>query len=314
VRQTSKPIAVLVSDLHLRHTAPVSRAEKGDAWYAVLGGYCDQLKRIAGDLPIVCAGDVFHKWNSPPELINWAIKHLPKMYAIPGQHDLPLHNMQDIHKSAYWTLVEAEVIDHLGSGSYRRAGKDLVVHGFPWGADVPKKVNTDWWREDEVHLAVVHAYCWDDGHSFPGAEPKNHVQEWYRRLKTYDAAVFGDNHKGFHQTFGMHNGSKDSFFEVINCGGFYRAKSDEVMYQPQVGVLDSDGSIRRKFLDVSKDEWEEDVLKAAQTPAVSVEELMELLDEAGDAAYDFAEAVVRRMERLKVSESVRKIVLKALEG
>ena len=39
------------------------------------------------DCPVICAGDIFDKWNSPPELINFAYDNLPEIYAIPGQHD-----------------------------------------------------------------------------------------------------------------------------------------------------------------------------------------------------------------------------------
>jgi hypothetical protein len=32
------------------------------------------------------------------------------MFAVPGQHDLPYHRMEDLMKSSFWTLVEAKVI------------------------------------------------------------------------------------------------------------------------------------------------------------------------------------------------------------
>jgi hypothetical protein len=78
----------------------------GPAVAAATGG----LKGRLGNPPIVYVGDIWDHYRQPPEAINWAIRELPKGYAIPGQHDLRHHNYEDIKKTAYWTLMEAGVI------------------------------------------------------------------------------------------------------------------------------------------------------------------------------------------------------------
>jgi hypothetical protein len=155
-----------------------------------------QLRALAEKLkvPIVCAGDLFHKWNSPPELINFAIKHLPKMYCIPGQHDLPLHSYADIRKSAYWTLVEAGVITDIPGGGFLDVPEHrLRLFGFPWGFPVTPCEDR---REGWFHLAVVHAYCWSATTGYPGAAPEHHARHHFKSLEGYDGGVYGDNHKG----------------------------------------------------------------------------------------------------------------------
>jgi hypothetical protein len=261
---------------------------------------------------IICAGDVFHKWNSPPELINWAIEHLPRMYAIPGQHDLPYHRYEDIKRSAYWTLVEAGRIENLPPCMGINVGKDLLVYGFPWGANLVK-IPDSFKKElpgqkPKIHLAVVHAYCWSFGHSFPGVEEDKHANEWYKRLRSYDVAVFGDNHKGFLEKYPT--GGKGHFY-LWNNGGLYRAKSDEAHYQPHVGILYSDSSVRPYAIDVSKDNWDLDMMKTKGK--VDVEELIEMLDESSEKTFDFKEAIRRAINRTKVSDSVRKILLQSIE-
>ena len=126
-------VAVLVSDLHLDDKPPVFRSPERD-WLATQEGYLDQLRflvRSVGNVPLFVAGDVFNKWNP----INWAIDRLPECHAVPGQHDLRHHNLQDLEKTAYWTLVKAGVIRHLKQGIAHPVGQ-VVAHGFPWGVDV----------------------------------------------------------------------------------------------------------------------------------------------------------------------------------
>ena len=118
MRQKTRVVAIACADIHLQHTAPICRSGEPD-WYAAMARPLEELRGLQEnyDCPILCAGDVFNHWNNcPPELINWAIKHLPKMYAIPGQHDLPQHRLDDVRKSAYWTMVEAGVIENLPLG------------------------------------------------------------------------------------------------------------------------------------------------------------------------------------------------------
>src|SRR4051812_16800052 len=74
---------ITCSDLHLREDTPLARKEKD--WYGVMARYLGQLGAVAYKFrsPIVYAGDIFHRWNSSAELINFAITHLPMGYAIP---------------------------------------------------------------------------------------------------------------------------------------------------------------------------------------------------------------------------------------
>ena len=111
-------IAILCSDLHLSLQRPACRAD--DDWMGVQAGYLNQLKQLAvdsnysfGTLPIAFAGDLFDKWNVQPELINFALEHLPDgMICVPGQHDLPNHRLDQVHRSGYGVLVAAgKIVD-----------------------------------------------------------------------------------------------------------------------------------------------------------------------------------------------------------
>ena len=186
-------IAILCSDLHLSLTAPVARTAEPD-WLAAQGRVLKQvrlLQELAFDVPVIYAGDVFDRWNVSPELINWVIDNLPHGYAIPGQHDLPLHQYEDVNRSAYWTLVKAGVIEDLEYGKPIVVNDRLVLYGFPWGKKILSLADP---IKGKLNVAVVHAYCWKAGYCYPGASQSVGVAEMSKMLSGYDAATFGDNH------------------------------------------------------------------------------------------------------------------------
>lgn len=297
-------IAILVSDVHLSLKQPICR-DPSVNWFDTMAFYLDQLSAASDkhNAPIICAGDVFDKWNSSAELINFALDHLPEMYSIPGQHDLPTHNYGEIHRSAYWTLVQAGRLKPLEAGKPTLVSKDLVLWAFPWEHEVKP---CDKPAEGKINLAVVHEYCWKKGASYPGAPDGNKVAGFKKKLKGYDAAVFGDNHKGFLADAGG--------VCVLNHGGFMRRKSDEKDYQPCIGLLYGDGMIERHKLDTSIDKFV-DVSEADEAESMNMDGFIEELESLGESGLNFVEAVERFIQKNKndITEGAEKFVREALE-
>jgi hypothetical protein len=301
-----------VSDLHLSHKAPLARSVEL-SWYATQAGYLHQLRIIAEmwNAPVVCAGDVFDDgWRThrcPPELINFAINHLPPMYAIPGQHDLPYHRYELVQRSAYWTLCAAEVISPMTPGNVVvlpkavHSQRTVVVSPFPWGFEIAPGREVD--KTEFLNLCVAHKFVWTAGHGYPGAEDKDRVER--QNLDGYDVALFGDNHKQFVRKVGD--------CRVFNHGTFMRRKSDERGYVPAVGLLHDDGVISQRFLCVDDDKWC-DVSPEAEKVESSrqgLEFLSELAD-LSDAAVNFSEAVRRYVGGKDVGPKVRELILRLL--
>lgn len=297
-------IAILASDIHLSHKPPIFRSEEPD-WYATQKRYLDELAGLASErvVPIVYAGDIFDKWNSPAELINFAIDNLPPGCAIPGQHDLPNHRYEDIQKSAYWTLHKAEVIDDLGRTFVRN--NQLALFPFPWGKTVQPASDTFDIYEG-VMLAIVHSYIWQDEKTcYPGAVLSQHVKGY--DLTGYDAAVFGDNHKGFIARYNDCN--------IMNCGTFMIRKSDERAYRPMVGILYEDGSIKPYYLDTSKDVYcESEIVEKVEKVQQHFDHFIQDLRTLGMDALDFRQAIKHRLDNENVSLQVRQAVLEAIDG
>lgn len=305
-----KNVAVLTADLHLSLKQPPCRK---DDWMEVQKGYLKQLRGIAGKLPILCAGDIFDKWNPPPELIQFALRHLPDgMICVPGQHDLPNHRMEEMTRSAYGVLVEAGKIQC--ASSHRRAevpsrsaiylgDSDWKVYGFGWNEDITPPVSMD--RGEGKNLALVHKYVWTIETSFgPGTPQESHIHKIMPALKPYRVAVFGDNHKGFQLK--LKTGTN-----VLNCGGFIRRKSDEIDYRPTVGILRDDGSIVRQPLITDRDQFRTDK-EMEEVVEVDMSGFVEELSNLGEHGLDFRETVRMAMKNKKVPGPVKEMVLSCL--
>lgn len=297
---------ILVSDIHLQARAPIARSPEPD-WFEAMARPLAEIEALAEehDAPVVYAGDIFDRWNSSAEVINFALERLPRGFAVPGQHDLPHHNYDDIKRSAYWTLVEADHITNLEPGDPTPAG-ELTLYGWPWGFDArppgPPLPGT------ELTVAVVHRYVWTRGTGYPGAPDTARVGAYHREFGRYDVAAFGDNHIGFISNW------KDGGV-VCNCGGLMRRKTDEREYRPGVGLLLNDGTVERHYLDTSQDEF----IRATEAEEM-VEQLLDmggflksLRDLGVNEALDFTVAVRRFLHENPTADRVAEIILSAIE-
>jgi hypothetical protein len=307
---------VLVSDIHLRHLPPIFRSVEKN-WYATQKGYLDQLialtraYRPEPTLPVICAGDIFHKWNSPAQLINFAIDHMPHVYAVPGQHDLPFHNYGEIEKSAYWTLVQAGKITNLSAEApieITGAGSVLRLHGFAWGRPISDLAAP---HDLLVEVAVIHAFIWTKTTGYPTAPPEQRLKPFKRKLRGYDVALFGDNHKTI---FWNINRDADTV-TILNPGSFMKQTTDQRDHVPCVGILHSDGSIEPHYLDVTGDKFLlPDEFNKLTIGEESLSQFIGQLMKLQSDSVNFEAVVKQRLEERKASPKVKRIVLAALEG
>lgn len=291
-------IAVLCSDLHLSHNPPILRSAEPD-WYAAMQRPLEELSDVANGLPVLCAGDVFDKWNPPPELINFAIKSLPaNVYAVPGQHDMPNHRYEDLGRSGYGTLVLARKITNIPPNPLV-IKNGIVLFGWPWGKDISPLANY-YPDKDVINLAVVHQYVWGPPSTrYKGAPKEASLHNFSKKVLGYDAVVIGDNHRGWCN------------LKFINCGTFMRRKSDELDYDPQIGLLHRSGKITPYLLDCSEDEYidlGEELSLGKQT-----EEFLNSIYNLTEQSLDFVAALQRLITDKAVSQQARAILERAID-
>lgn len=300
--------AILCSDLHLSHKAPIARSAEPD-WYAAMERPLAELRELADLLvvPVICAGDIFDRWNAPASLINFALDALPKMYAIPGQHDLANHSYRDIEQTAYWTLVKAGKVTNIRPDK-PRTFNNLHLAGFPWGSELkPCEVLKD---KRILRIAVVHHYVWWRDHKYPGAPKNTNWSALQIKLDGFQVAVFGDNHKGFHL---MAENEGDPW--MMNCGTMMRRKADEVSYQPQFGLLSRRGGIITPYLiDTSEDKFiDTDEALALIDKGVEMAEFISELGSLRDKGVSFVEAVAQFCQKNGIDSRIQKIISTSLK-
>ena len=305
MRESNKVIAILCADIHLQHKAPIWRSAEDD-WYEAMRRPLKEITDLGytHNCPVIIAGDIFDKWNSPPELINFALEYLPsRCFTIPGQHDLPNHQHEDIQRSAYWTLFKAgktlrcagTYIDDMG----------IYLQGCSYGTSLKhcKPV-----REKIISIAVCHEYKWIKEHKYGTATADTEFKAKLEgeRVKGYDVIVYGDNHKGWY--------TKKGKTTIWNCGSLIRRHSDEIDYKPRVGLLMSDGSVEPHFLDISQDKFlTPEQVKDVIEDDFDMSDMMEVLNKLGASALDFEQALDVYMELKQVSPEIRGILVKAME-
>jgi hypothetical protein len=299
-KKMRETIAIVCSDLHLWQTAPRCRAEK-DNWFEVMAANLAEVAVLSmckeeGQLPVIVAGDIFDRWYPTPEMVNFAIdqfKAMGKVYAIPGQHDLPNHRYDEMGRSAYGTLARADAIINMRAPM--QIGPELIVHPFPWGREITPPEDTLL-----LKVAVVHAYAWQEGYSYPSAPEDQNVSCHLEKLKGYNTAIFGDNHKGFDAV--------GSPF-IFNCGGFMRRKSDERKYRPRVGLLQNDGTVVTHYLmSADNDEFVEDAIEF-EPDTSDFSEYFAALSETEENSIDFETTLRRAAKEEGVKEDVEEEVM-----
>jgi hypothetical protein len=263
---------------------------------------------------VAYAGDIFNTWREPAELVNFVMEHLPHGYAIPGQHDLPHHRIEDVKKTPYWTLVRAGILEHIPAGQMRAiwTGK-ICLWGFPWGAELTSPDLNLCVDKNALHVAVIHSYVWLGSNRYPDAPPQQHFSKYLEPLTGYDTLVFGDNHLGFETSVSKNPRKPNSgFVSILNNGVFVPRNADEQDYEPCVGLVHTTGAVSRVKLDTSEDKWIDAEQQAEEVHDPDLEELMSLLKQTRHRP-DFAKVLIRSLDDSQLKAMARMVILESLE-
>lgn len=228
--------AILAADIHIRPDVPVARTDDFQAamwekWDAILA-----LSR-RHECPVLIAGDLGQK----PEWPNWLLERfiqatdpylLPgyesPIFLIPGQHDLPGHNLVLMFKSALGVLDAAGIVNViLDEGEY---GGDFYLHPFPYGQKV-SECGSCRKRKEKNSIAMAHQLVVDGNEGdWPGQDFAP-AQELLKRFPEYDLILTGDNHKPFAV------GYEGRW--LVNPGSMMRSVADQTSHRPRVYLWDA---------------------------------------------------------------------------
>jgi predicted phosphodiesterase len=223
-RNSKKPSAIITADIELRIHPPVSRI---DNYWETLTGKIKWLSDLQKkyNCPIFDGGDLFDKrYKQSPShfLIQWAIKNIPTIYSVPGNHDLPGKTIDNYDNSAMASLQAAGKVFGIGESFCSANNNSFYLYRIPYGQELkePEEI-----PETDFRVVLFHGMVYDNNPPFPGCEGWE-KKEVLRKFPNFDLIVTGDNH----QTF---TGKLKNTL-LVNAGSMMRNDADQEDHRPCV--------------------------------------------------------------------------------
>ena len=218
---------ILCSDLHLRVTVPICRKETEAQWVET---QTKQLSFIAEEAHkrncgIAMAGDIYHKPSVPDIMKNifFSIFEGLSVGIMPGQHDLPNHNYNEIERSSFGVLWNSGKFQSMCTfGDYILYGEEEIT--------TRKKSN----------ILFLHDLIFENEKSIPPNVEAKLAQDVLDKYPDYDWILCGDNHHGFHY--------KNKGRHLIMSGCINRQAADYIDYEPCIWFIDTKENIVEKIL------------------------------------------------------------------
>jgi len=302
--------AILSADWHLREDQPEAWQEDYQAAQEDTLEYVANLQQ-KHECPVLVAGDVFdrhgaslRKWVSPG-FLRWVMERMPeKVICVPGQHDLPQHNIHLYDKSCLAALEEAGRVTVLSDDHSMRIGAvDGVLFGFPFGS---KLCGND---KDEGGfprlIALVHAMTYRRRRPFPGCTAPN-GNKLMGMMPGFDLILSGDNHQSF-------TVEKDGRL-LVNPGSLMRMTAAQIEHEPRVYLwYAEDNTVDPVFIPQRPGAISREHIEEIEARDERIEAFVEALEDDIEIGLSFEQNLKEFMNSNKTSKAVQDIVWKAVE-
>lgn len=294
---------ILTADWHMTDNTPACRQ---DDYLEAQSNKYDQISELQkehGGIPILVAGDIFDKWKPSPFLLHWALEHLPdNIYAIPGNHDLPAHNISRYEECGFAVLEAAGKIRWVrehgkGSAGFGDIG---LIYGFHYGKEMePNRVKFG------PSVAMIHQFVYKGRAPFPGATGK--ISGIAQAGSEYDLVLIGDNHKPF-----THREGKTLY---VNPGSLMRRTADQISHRPRVYLYYAKtNEVEPVYLDVYPDAVSREHIDVSKDRSDRIDEFVNKLKMNFAFSISFEDNIKTFLLKNNIPKSVESKVMKAING
>ena len=280
--------AIITADWHLRESSPRCRTDN------YLDAQASKLKFLSNlqkkhKCPIIDAGDMFDRYNNSIFFLSWVMKNIPnRVLTIPGNHDLPNHNMRDYLKASMCILELGNKIKLIPDGEMVIGNRRLlIVHTFLWHNNKPE------WIKDNKGSAISFA--------------KEHKQ--------YDLVVVGDNHDPFICEYKK--------TKILSPGSMLRSNINQKDHKPRCYLYYAENNILNPVYfpieeDVISDSHIREITKTSRYNNEKADAFFNLISEEldmdiTDFSYEVFISVLRKSNQ-KIGAEVKQIVREAFDG
>jgi DNA repair exonuclease SbcCD nuclease subunit len=290
-RINKKASAILTSDWHLREDVPICRVDNywEAQWKKVDFIYNLQVQH---GCPVIHGGDLFDHWKPSPNLIRETIERIPQhFYTIYGQHDLPQHSLELVHKCGINTLEAAQ--------------KLKILTGTHWGVEPDTRIGTNFEFGLDGKILVWHHLTYQKS-PFPGASG-GMASGILQKYPQYNLILTGDNHQAFTEEF---EGRR-----LVNPGSIMRMDADQIDFQPRVYLwYAEDNSVEPIFLPIDKSAITREHLEKKEERDARIDAFVSRLDGNWETKLTFEENLENFKAVNKTRDSVMQLVYKAIES
>ncbi len=299
-------ILLLGADKHLREDTPECRI---DNYFEAQKRKLEFIRNIKHDLALE-AGDIFDYWKSSPFLEGFAIRNLVKhIVAIPGQHDLPQHNLNLKDKSSFGVLEAAGTFDttnykDIGSGIYNSI-EDFVIYKVPWGQRIPRRAEEKY--KNSFRILMCHTLIYQGKEPFPGAAISGSTAKEFLRKHEFDLIVTGDHHRTIIEEYnGRH---------LINSGSMMRMTAAQADHKPCVFTFNTETKeIVQIFLPIKEGVVSREHIESANNRTARVDAFLNSLkNDDIELKLSFSDNMKKYLAQNSISQSVKDIIYKVME-
>ena len=302
--------AILTADIHLRDDTPACRTDDFLAARARKVAWLRDLQDKHDDCPIIDAGDMFNKWQVSSELEGWALINLPNgIITVPGNHDLPNHNLKLYKKSSLHVLEAAGKVKVLSGDSPGMRGiviNEMSIIGYPYGDQLDLTITTPL---STPRIAIVHAYVAETIPVFiEGYTPA----QLLAALPGYDLIVSGHNHESLDYVVTDRKGNKRL---VVNPGGMMRMSADQADIRPGVYLWYADtNEVKRLDYPIESGVVSREHLEKVEERDARMEAFVSRLDNSGvEVGLSFERNVEQYLVTNKIKKETRDMVREAIK-
>lgn len=313
-RETNRAAsAILVADLHLTDTSPISRTDDYQAAQRTSLEFLQSLSRENNDCPILCAGDVFDHWKASPWLCAFAYKYLPRPFVcIPGQHDLPGHSLGQIERAALGLLGRvAEDIHVLQSADeiyeWSPSQTPIEVVGIPYGQiDIKARPDSTKKRvEGTRKIIMLHSLIWEKEIP-PWSKEGITAQDVVDAFPEADLILVGDNHQSFVYTRGE--------TILVNPGSMLQMTADQQDYSPRCFLYYAEtNKIRPVYLPIEKGAINRDHVDSKRERDSRIAAYIEHMNTRWEIGLSFRKNLEAFFAENQTPKKVREIIWQAME-
>jgi DNA repair exonuclease SbcCD nuclease subunit len=287
------------ADWHLRKTRPKSRTDDFLISQEKKIRYIFQLVQD-NNCPLIIAGDLF-ELPRPGEFVKQWIINLIGEYgiqilAVPGQHDIPNHNLALINDSGIGVLAAAGVITLLTDPNKPVIVGKYAIYGCPFGTD-PSSIVFKKGMSDKIKVLLWHRMTileplWKE-------QIADLAGQLLRLYPQFDIVCTGDNHQSFtYDRKGKH---------LINPGSVMRKNADQQTHLPSVYSYNN-GEVERIYLPIEEDVFNVSHIKAAKEKEARYGDFIGKLHTGFKVGIDLNHNFISFFEQNKIRKSVESLV------